>query len=232
MEAEKKPVKKTGVKAPTDNQLMMALAKSCECTKSELIAALMWAVEGAKADLAPGENARVVAFAAALRKGCMENAGKRVASAKESAALGRQAASDLLDARTAAEYADTGLTLAQRCEALTAFFAREAGRGKEIRAALLQQLRDRKMDTPYTIDLVETYMDMWALCELAAADIGEKGNMITYNNGGGQMGAKPNPSCDQLVKTNKQMMSILDKLGIVIPAAPPGAADEAEDDDP
>ncbi len=85
---------------------------------------------------------------------------------------------------------------------------------KEIKADLLEQLERNGMIGKYYIDLVDDYMEMYDIENKLLEDIKLRGVSVEYNNGGGQQGQKRNDSVDMLLKTNKQMISILDALGI------------------
>ena len=75
-------------------------------------------------------------------------------------------------------------------------------------------------------DLIEDYMDFWITKQLLVKDIMERGTLIKYNNGGGQIGWKKNDSIEQLVKVNTQMLKLLDALGLSPPVAVQGDDDE------
>lgn len=83
-----------------------------------------------------------------------------------------------------------------------------------IRQALLDQLKAADRDTAWNRDLVEGYMSLWVTRQWAIHDLRTRGPAITYNNGGGQTGTKANPSLEQLVDCNKQMIEILKLLGL------------------
>lgn len=85
---------------------------------------------------------------------------------------------------------------------------------KDIRKSLIDQLFRNGNDTPHFRDMVEDYMKMYIVKELAGQDVMERGTTVEYNNGGGQRGWKKNESVDQILKTNQQMIRLLDSLGI------------------
>lgn len=95
---------------------------------------------------------------------------------------------------------------------------------KTIKEDLLNQLERSGNLTEYYIDLVEDYMKMYIVKELANEDIESRGTSVEYNNGGGQKGWKKNDSVDQFLKTNQQMIKLLDMLGIS-----PIAGDDEDD---
>lgn len=85
---------------------------------------------------------------------------------------------------------------------------------KQIRESLIEQLKIRKKDYPYNLDLIEDYMDLYVTKSRLIKDIEERGVSIEWNNGGGQRGRKKNDSVELLLKVNKQMLSIISELGI------------------
>lgn len=85
---------------------------------------------------------------------------------------------------------------------------------KQIRESLIEQLKIRKKDYPYNLDLIEDYMDLYVTKSRLIKDVEERGVSIEWNNGGGQRGRKKNDSVELLLKVNKQMLSIISELGI------------------
>ena len=85
---------------------------------------------------------------------------------------------------------------------------------RTIRASLVDQLERSGNDTAYFLDLVEDYMKMYIIKELANADLLENGVTVEWRNSETQYGRKKNDSVDQILKTNLQMIKLLDMLGI------------------
>lgn len=85
---------------------------------------------------------------------------------------------------------------------------------RTIRASLIDQLERSGNDTSFFLDLVDDYMKMYIIKELANADIIENGVSVEYRNSETQYGRKKNDSVDQILKTNQQMIKLLDMLGI------------------
>ena len=83
-----------------------------------------------------------------------------------------------------------------------------------IKASLVDQLVRSGNDTAYFMDLVEDYMKMYIIKELANADLLENGVTVEWRNSETQYGRKKNDSVDQILKTNLQMIKLLDMLGI------------------
>lgn len=96
---------------------------------------------------------------------------------------------------------------------------------RDIRQDLLDQLERNGTVGRYYTDLVDDYMDMWITKSLLVEDIQSRGVIVTYNNGGGQSGAKKNDSIEQRIKINAQMLKLLDSLGIK-PSQTDGEPDE------
>ena len=85
---------------------------------------------------------------------------------------------------------------------------------KKIKASLVDQLERSGNDTSFFLDLVDDYMKMYIIKELANADVMENGVSVEWRNSETQYGRKKNDSVDQILKTNQQMIKLLDKLGI------------------
>ena len=85
---------------------------------------------------------------------------------------------------------------------------------RKIKASLVDQLERSGNDTSFFLDLVDDYMKMYIIKELANADILENGVSVEWRNSETQYGRKKNDSVDQILKTNQQMIKLLDMLGI------------------
>ena len=85
---------------------------------------------------------------------------------------------------------------------------------KSIRKSLLDQLERGGNDLPHFKDLVEDYMKMYIIKELASHDVQTRGTFVEWSNSETQYGSKKNDSVDQVLKTNQQMIKLLDMLGI------------------
>ena len=97
---------------------------------------------------------------------------------------------------------------------------------RSIRKSLLDQLERGGNDLPHFKDLVEDYMKMYIIKELANEDIQERGTSVEWRNSDTQYGSKKNDSVDQILKTNQQMIKLLDNLGIQ-----PDAGMDLDDED-
>lgn len=96
---------------------------------------------------------------------------------------------------------------------------------KSIRASLIEQLERSGNDLPHFLNMIEDYMSMFVAKELCKTDIANRGISITSIGSTGQLVTKKNESADLLLKTNQQMIKLLDMLGIK-PDAGLGADDE------
>lgn len=82
--------------------------------------------------------------------------------------------------------------------------------GLRIERYLLDTLKVNGADKPVFIDLVNRYMQMWETSIILENDIKQRGVSITSPSGV----QKKNDSVAMLVTMNKQMLMILDKLGL------------------
>ena len=80
---------------------------------------------------------------------------------------------------------------------------------EDIKEYLLNALEEKGALKPVFVDLVNRYMQMWKTSLELERDIKEKGVSVE-----GQSGPKKNDSVALLVNVNKQMLIILDKLGL------------------
>lgn len=86
---------------------------------------------------------------------------------------------------------------------------------KKIERAINKQMKEKQLDKhAHYKDLVKDYLAMWDIKNKLIEDIEERGVSIYWCNGGGQKGYKKNESISELLKVNKQMLTILYDLGI------------------
>ena len=97
---------------------------------------------------------------------------------------------------------------------LTAESVKRTKTYKRIKTSLEEQLERSGNDSSYFLDLVDDYMKMYVIKELANADIMENGTTVEWRNSENQFGRKKNDAVDQVLKTNAQMLKLLDMLGI------------------
>ncbi len=96
---------------------------------------------------------------------------------------------------------------------------------RDIRRSLIDQLERSGNDRPHFLNMIEDYMSMYVTKELCKADIAARGISITSRGSTGQIVTKKNDSADLLLKTNAQMIKLLDMLGVK-PDAGLGTDDE------
>lgn len=85
---------------------------------------------------------------------------------------------------------------------------------KIIKKDLLNQLKDNGITGNHYVDLIEDYMAMWDIKNKLIENIKEKGVSIRYQNGKNQFGYKKNDSISELNRTSRQMLTILNDLGL------------------
>lgn len=83
----------------------------------------------------------------------------------------------------------------------------------QIKEDLLQQLEVAEMDSAVYIDLVDKYMAMWDASRALEREW-KKERMVSWDNGGGQKGTKPNPAGKEYRETIKSMTELLKKMGL------------------
>ena len=79
----------------------------------------------------------------------------------------------------------------------------------KIEKAIIKELDEKNLHREPFADMVTRYMSMWETCLLLEEDIKNRGVQVDT-----EKGFKKNDSVSLLVNTNKQMLSLLDKLGI------------------
>lgn len=84
----------------------------------------------------------------------------------------------------------------------------------QVKNSLIEQLTQMGAKMPFFEDLIEDYMCLWEVKNGLQKDIKERG--VTYkdvSSVGVEM-MKNNPSTKELTMVNRQMLSILEKLGL------------------
>src|SRR6056297_2638159 len=89
-------------------------------------------------------------------------------------------------------------------------------RRKLIKKDLLKQLNDNGVRGNHYVDLIEDYMYLWDIKNQLIENVKEKGVSIRYQNGENQYGYKKNDSISELNRTNRQMLTILNDLGLKV----------------
>ena len=85
---------------------------------------------------------------------------------------------------------------------------------RRIKSSLVDQLERSGNATAYYLNLVNDYMMLYTIKELANADILENGISVEWRNSETQYGRKQNESVNQILKTNQQMVKLLKMLKI------------------
>lgn len=85
----------------------------------------------------------------------------------------------------------------------------------KIKKAISKQMKEKSLDRyAHYEDLAKDYLSLWDIKNRLIDDIAERGVSVKWCNGGGQEGHKKNESISELLKVNKQMLTILYDLGI------------------
>lgn len=83
-----------------------------------------------------------------------------------------------------------------------------------IKECLLRQLEDNNSIELQYKDLVNDYMSLWKIKNSLIEDIENRGVTVPWSNGKVQSGHKKNESISELLKTNAQMLKILNELNL------------------
>ena len=86
---------------------------------------------------------------------------------------------------------------------------------RKIELAIINQLKVKQVyKYAHYQDLINDYMKLWDIKNKLQEDIDERGVSLYWQNGESQFGYKKNESISELLKVNKQMLTILYDLGI------------------
>lgn len=83
-----------------------------------------------------------------------------------------------------------------------------------IKESLLNQLKENNSTELHYKDLVNDYMSFWKIKNNLIADVEKRGVSVPWSNGKVQSGYKKNESISELLKTNAQMLKILNELNL------------------
>lgn len=83
---------------------------------------------------------------------------------------------------------------------------------KDIRNSLVRQLEKKGANIAVFVDLVDDYMKFYDHKKKLQKDIDSRGVTFQEKNCKGELVQKENPSMKNLINTNKQMLSIIEKL--------------------
>jgi len=97
---------------------------------------------------------------------------------------------------------------------------------KSIHESLCEQLAMMGASQDHYLDLIGDYMKLWDIKRKLIADIRERGVVYEDYSSVGVRMKKNNPSTKELVLVNRQMLSILEKLGLTTANASDGNEDE------
>lgn len=86
----------------------------------------------------------------------------------------------------------------------------------QVKQDLLQQLENEEMDSAVYIDLVDKYMALWDASKALEREW-KKERMVTWDNGGGQKGIKPNPVGKEYRETIRSMTELIKKMNLQNP---------------
>lgn len=92
--------------------------------------------------------------------------------------------------------------------------------------SLKEQLKNKGADIPCFIDLVEDYGKLWNIKNKLITDINTRGVVYDDVSSVGVPMKKNNPSTKELLGVNRQMLSILEKLGLETKNVSSGEDDE------
>lgn len=95
----------------------------------------------------------------------------------------------------------------------------------DVEASLIRQLEAKNAKIPHFMDMISDYMALWTLKNKLQADIRKRGVSYESKSAQGIDIVKQNQSVKDLVAVNKQMLSLLDRLGLTTDA-PTGEPDE------
>lgn len=84
----------------------------------------------------------------------------------------------------------------------------------DVRESLIEQLKEKGADVACFSDLIEDYMKLWNIKNKLVTDINKRGVVYEDVSSVGITMKKNNPSVKEIVNVNRQMLSILEKLGI------------------
>lgn len=105
---------------------------------------------------------------------------------------------------------------------------------KKVKDSILAALVAKGMDSPYFLDLVEDYMDLWDIKTKLRKDLQERGPVVEWQNGANQKGLRKNDSVVEYPKISKRMTDILRQLEIdcrIEIYVPPQKEGEVDDQD-
>lgn len=85
---------------------------------------------------------------------------------------------------------------------------------KKIKESLIKQLETKGADAAHFYDQIDDYMHLYDVKKQLIADIKKRGVSYETLSASGVKIVKQNQSVKDLIATNKQMLNILEKLGL------------------
>lgn len=106
--------------------------------------------------------------------------------------------------------------------------AKSARKKRRIEKALIEQLKLRGADTPYFLDKVDEYMQLWNMVDEMQQDINTRGLHYSAISAAGKEYVKTNEFVKLIPGYVKQMQAILDALDLKVDnvASPAGDDDD------
>lgn len=101
---------------------------------------------------------------------------------------------------------------------------------KQVKESLIKQLKIKGAKVEVYTSLVDDYMWFWKQERAMQKDIKKRGRTYTAASSTGKDYEKNNPSVKDALLYNKQMVSILDALGLSTKTVTGGTGDDADAD--
>lgn len=95
-----------------------------------------------------------------------------------------------------------------------AYINKEEKKKRKVKEDLDKQLVSKGLTDEYYMNLVEDYMFLYSQKQAMQKDINERGTIVKSYNSKGIPINKKNENCDMILKTNQQMLKILEFLKI------------------
>ena len=83
---------------------------------------------------------------------------------------------------------------------------------KKVKDSILAALVAKGMDSPYFLDLVEDYMDLWDIKTKLRKDLQERGPVVEWQNGANQKGLRKNDSVVEYPKISREFYNQVSHL--------------------
>lgn len=101
---------------------------------------------------------------------------------------------------------------------------------KNVKESLLKQLENKGANIDVLKSLIDDYMWFWQQERAMQKDIKKRGRTYMTTSSAGKEYEKNNPSVENAIKYNKQMVAILDALGLDVEKIKGGNKDDPEED--